>query len=112
MLSLQENGSFPRANTLGVGNTQRPLEKLIFERGMPSTVAVLSLIGNVEFPTSRRRKKLFPSALPSEMELNALGKKINKPGYFYFHLQLALGNKRYTVENKLILLFNGPLYFI
>ena len=72
-VTLQENGSFPRVNTLG--NTQRSSEKLIFKWGIPSIVVVLSLIGNIEFPMSRQRKKLFPSALPSEIELNALRKK-------------------------------------
>ena len=61
-LTLQENGLFPRANTLE--NTQSLSEKLIFEWDMPSIFVILSFIGNAEFPISRQRKKLFPRVSP------------------------------------------------
>ena len=73
-LTLQENGLFPRANTLE--NTQSLSEKLIFEWDMSSILVVLSLIRNVEFPMSRRRKKLFLRVSPSKMELKVLRNKI------------------------------------
>lgn len=101
---------FPRVSILG--NTQRPLGKLIFELDMLSIVVILTLIENVEFSISHQRKHLFPRAMLSEI-------KYDIPSYIYFNYNLPLEIKDTLLEINLscslmtsFILFNNIISLI